>query len=148
MPERSKSRYCLLTLGFLKDSPGRDTRTFRDIAVAFLKMCSFFPNHPSASIKDFLESEAGAPFKGSQLFRTAERAEKLPETRSHASSNNRPHEFWSEWDRRLKPLERQQGGREVLTVTDYPKQWQAALRPILARRRSTPWASIVSRTHG
>jgi hypothetical protein len=144
MPERSKSRYCLLTLGFLKDSPGRDTRTLRDMAVAFLKMCPFFPNHQSASIKEFLESEVGAPFKDSQLFRTEERAEKLPKTRSHASSNNRPHQFWSEWDRRLKSLGRQKGSEpEIITITDYPKQWKVSLRPILARRKSNPWASII-----
>jgi hypothetical protein len=135
MPERSKSRYCLLTLGFLKDSPGRDTRALRDIAVAFLKMCPFFPNLQCASIKEFLESEAGAPFKDSQLLRTEERAEKLPKTRSHASSNNRSPRFWSDLDRRLESLGRQKDGPEILTITSYPKEWEVALRPILARRK-------------
>lgn len=137
MPDRSKSRYCLLTLGFLNDSPGKDTRTLRDIAVAFLKMCPFFPNHKSASIKEFLDSEAGAPFKDSQLFRMEGRAKILPKTRSHACSNHRPDGFWSEWDRRLKSLGRQKrNGPEAFTVTDYPKQWEVALRPIVAKCKS------------
>lgn len=134
MPDRSRSRYCLLTLGFLKESPGKDTRTLRDIAVAFLKMCPFFPNHRSASIEEFLDSEAGAPFRDSLLLRLNERAKNLPKTRSHDCSNHRPDGFWSGWDSRLKSLGRQKrNGPEEFTITEYPKQWEVSLRPILAR---------------
>lgn len=125
--------YCLLTLRFLEQSPAYQRRCQRDIIDAFAKVCPYFPNQKVASISKFLETEEGKLFKDSALFKE-ERANAIPDKRSHTSNCYMPKDFFNEWDGRLKVVGN--SGRDdvpIFAPDKYPTEWDVGIRPILAK---------------
>jgi hypothetical protein len=95
----------------------------KDIFKAVAKLTPFF--NP-----EFLDSTHGETFKESLLLKQEERAKHLPDIRSFTGNQLRAKEFWKEWDR-VKKLEAFEDAPEA-------EEWDIAIRPIIARRKSIP----------
>jgi hypothetical protein len=134
MKKLDKARFCIFILDLLGVQPYIEKRSRRDVVAAFAKICPFFPEHKVASISEFLDSEAGADFKDSLLFKPTERAKSLPNRRSHTSNPYRPEEFWADWESKITRVEgRRRNEPTYLLADQYPLEWDVIIRPILAQ---------------
>lgn len=106
--------FTLSLVKWLDAAPGDDTK---DINKAIAKLSPFF--YP-----EFFESEEGARFRDSLLFKQEERANHIPDIRSDISNARRLKEFWKEWDGEKKMMK---------SLDDTPAEWDIAIRPIIAR---------------
>lgn len=86
-------------------------------------MSLFFP-----SAEGFFVSESGSEYKDHLLANQAERAKYLPVRRYKNSNKTMPRQFWKEWD--------EIGSRGGSIQDDFPREWNLAIRPIIAHRKS------------
>ncbi|KAL8990195.1 MAG: hypothetical protein Q9169_008185 [Polycauliona sp. 2 TL-2023] len=101
---------------FMDVHPDKHRRVVKDALDACAMTLLFFST-------DFLSSEHGSPHKDSLLFNQRERALNPPPRRPLTSDANKPKSFWDEFDAHFKSHR----------VSDYPPEWDIAIRPIIAR---------------
>lgn len=101
----------------------------QDVTQAFVTMGLFFPNvEVTKLVKEYLDSEEGSQFKGSEIFDSVSRSRKLPDRRSRTSQSRKPKSFFKE----LEELDQCES-----MVDSYPMEWSKAVRPIIAKRKQT-----------
>lgn len=92
----------------------------QDMYRAYAMMSFFFPT-------DFFESQSGLEYKSHSFLDQTERCKKLPpDRRTHHSNKYMPRKIWSHWD----------SLPQGYSDDKYPLQWDVAIRPIVARRKS------------
>ena len=114
-------------LAFLNINPHEHRKIIPDMQRAFSMMSLFFP-----SAEDFFASESGSEYKNHLLVNQVERAKHLPVRRYKNSNRTMPKQFWKDWD--------EISGRSGSIQDVFPREWNAAIRPIIAHRKShTSW---------
>ncbi|KAK3680976.1 hypothetical protein B0T22DRAFT_523758 [Podospora appendiculata] len=109
------------------NSPWPHRFVLQDIVQAFMMMGLFFLNLRETSIiREFLDSEAGKPFKDSRIFDPVSRSKSRPDVRTRASTKARPRKFWEKWDKEVYT-------GDDLYINAVPKDWNMAIRPIIAK---------------
>lgn len=108
-------------LHFLGVHPHKHRRTAPDMLQARAMMTLFFPS-------SFYDSELGILHKDSLIVKQSERANHLPNRRTHASNKFIDKQIFEEWDAHWN---RSRYG------DDYPLEWDVATRPIIARLYKT-----------
>ncbi|KAI0378676.1 hypothetical protein F5Y04DRAFT_143384 [Hypomontagnella monticulosa] len=102
----------------------------QDIVKAYTSMAMFFPNLEQCKpVRNFFQSEEGAKYKDSLLFKPGERAQTLPDCRKKTSFRYRPKEFWNEWEGFLEKTIKE----DKFYADIYPMDWSVAIRPIIAK---------------
>ena len=86
---------------------------------AIAKVAPFF-------FPQFLDTKDGLQFKKSLIFNQKERAQHLPNIRSHTSNTFRSEEFWTEWDAAMENME------DTEDLEAIPEYMDTAIRPIIA----------------
>ena len=113
----------LTPLTFLNINPHEHRKIIPDMQRAFSMMSLFFP-----SAEDFFASESGHEYKDHRLVNQVERAKHLPVRRYKDSNRTMPKQFWKEWDE----ISSRSGSIQDI----FPREWNAAIRPIIAHRKS------------
>ena len=105
-------------LRFVNVHPNKNRLVIRDVRDARAMMLLFFPKYTTSELKQ--------TFKHSPLVNQESRARDPPVRRSYLSNPNRPKAFWQDWDTLTQK-------RNFAMETDYPQDWDVAIRPTIAR---------------
>ncbi|KAJ8133201.1 hypothetical protein O1611_g414 [Lasiodiplodia mahajangana] len=109
----------------------------QDILKAWAYMAIFFPDLEQCQpATDFFKSEEGQRYQQSPLHNPRQRASSLPDIRTKTSFKYRPKSFWREWEDILTKA------KEARTyyADAIPLKWSVATRPIIAKRKNTPFS--------
>lgn len=106
----------------------------QDVTQAFVTMGLFFPNvEVTKLVREYLDSEDGSQFKNSGIFDPVARSLKSLDRRSRTSQTRKPRTFFKE----LEKLDECES-----FVDSYPMEWSKAVRPIIAKCKSSTQHSI------
>jgi hypothetical protein len=130
MHNYNRAKSYIAVIDFLDLSPSHK-HVIKDMALAYIAMCPFFPNLSTHSLKEFYDSEHGTEFRNSELLNPKLRAQ-TPDRRRHDSNRYMPLEFWSEWSRIYESRKAVQK-EDVSVEIPVPVEWEVVTRPILAK---------------
>jgi hypothetical protein len=131
MHDLNRAKWYISVIDFLDLSPTHK-HVIKDMALAYIAMCPFFPGLKTHSLKEFYDTESGSEFKSSELLNPISRAE-VPNRRRLDSNRYMPLELFSEWAQIYASRKAAQEGDGSVKEISTPEEWDLTLRPILAK---------------